>query len=395
MIRESGFLLGIDVGTTSVKSAVFDLEGNLAGSGSSAYPTFHLRPEWAEHDPDLWREGFKRSVQSALSEGNIVADKIVALAVSELAPVVVPVDENGKPLRRAMIWMDRRECQGEMTENPVAKQLWIMENEPSVFRKTHKFLSASGFLYRYLTDRFVTYERLNVPEFLLDKQPESYNPAQQIGNVTHTSAKETGLAEGTQVIMGSYDSMGTALGSGVVRSGRAVDMTGHSTVVMICTDKQVDAPYCWSHIVPGLWLITLSTSTGGGLLRWFEENFLFREDPGQRKENRIYSAMDMEASKVGLGAAGLVMLPYLAGKGQQMRHQISTQQLEELSSVSRLPIQGHTWFECSWRRMLVRFVRISRLSRTWESESTISGPQTQDPRVISGFRSKQMCLEGP
>ncbi len=318
MTREDGLLLGVDIGTTSLKIALFDADANLVGDATSEYPTYHPRLEEAEHDPDTWWRAFKKCLQTILSSRVVNSKRILALAISELAPVVVPVDRKGRALRPAMIWMDRRCCRGQMTQDPVAKQLWISETEPRVFEKTHNFLNASGFLYRHLTGEFATYENLRVPEDLAEKQPRRYLPGQVVGHVIAEAAQETGLAEGTPAVMGFYDSMCTVLGSGVVRPGRAVDMTGHSTVVMVCTDRRLNVPYCVPHVVPGLWLLALSTSAGGGMLRWFNEQFEYERISSKKGEfASSYERMDADASRIEPGADGLIMLPYLEGRGQE------------------------------------------------------------------------------
>lgn len=387
MTPDDGLLLGIDIGTTSVKTAIFDLNGNVVGTASYAYPTYHPQLEWAEHDPNLWWMAFKKCMRLTLSSTVIDPRKVVGLAISELAPVVVPVDKNGKALRRAMIWMDRRDYHGEMTESAVAKQLWVLDNEPRIFEVTHKFLNASGFLYRCLTGRFVTYENLSVPDKLIEKQPEVCLPGQEIGTVTAEAAREIGLAEGTPAVMGFYDSMGAAIGCGVVNPGCAVEMTGHSTVLMVCTGKRLDVPYCVPHIVPGLWLIALSTSAGGGLLGWFKDKFRHDETPVTDSNTEDpYQRMNAEAAKIEPGAEGLIMLPYLEGRGQQNASPI-------FDPKSRGTIYGLT---TSHTR--AHFVRMLLEANAYESRLNIEtieklGVNITDLRAADGGSKSDLWLQ--
>ena len=101
-------LLGIDVGTSSVKAALVDPRGNLHAVGQAEYPLHHLRPAWVEQDPDDWWHGTCQAVHEALAKVPHGAERVLGLAVSCQAPTMLALDRSGRPLRPAMIWMDRR-----------------------------------------------------------------------------------------------------------------------------------------------------------------------------------------------------------------------------------------------------------------------------------------------
>ena len=157
--------LGVDIGTTNVKAAILDTNtGKVVAFGSQEHPLFHPCPGWAEQEANNYWSAVVSAIRQCLDQGKF-ADDIAAVALSGLVGVTLPVSDQGKPLRPAMIWMDSRsepECEdirrsvGEATinrnnGNRVApwfidpKALWIKKHEPHIFNATHKFLSPSGY----------------------------------------------------------------------------------------------------------------------------------------------------------------------------------------------------------------------------------------------------------
>src|SRR5262247_2571207 len=102
------YLIGIDGGTESIRAIVFDLDGRPKGSHASPYQTQFPKPSWAEQDPQDWWRGLGEAVRGAVKAAGISADQVLALAVDTTCCSVVAVDDTGKPLRPAMIWMDVR-----------------------------------------------------------------------------------------------------------------------------------------------------------------------------------------------------------------------------------------------------------------------------------------------
>jgi xylulokinase len=167
--------LGVDIGTTNVKASILDTQSHTVVAFASAeHPLFHPRPGWAEQEADNYWDAVVRCIRSCLSQGSDFADRVAGVALSGLVGVTLPVDSGGRPVRRAMIWMDGRseaECAelrervGEERINHVngnriapwfiePKALWLKKNEPEVFEKTHKFLSPAGYCTLRLSGEF-------------------------------------------------------------------------------------------------------------------------------------------------------------------------------------------------------------------------------------------------
>ena len=167
--------LGIDIGTTNVKASILDTQTHtVVASASAEHPLFHPRPGWAEQEPGNYWDAVAFCIRGCLAQGSGLADRVAGIALSGLVGVTLPVDASGRPLHRALIWMDGRseaECAdirervGEEKINHVngnriapwfiePKALWLKKNEPSVFKETHKFLSPSGYCTLRLTGAF-------------------------------------------------------------------------------------------------------------------------------------------------------------------------------------------------------------------------------------------------
>ncbi|MEM2876087.1 MAG: FGGY-family carbohydrate kinase, partial [Candidatus Bathyarchaeia archaeon] len=267
------------------------------------------------------------------------------------------VDSRGKALRNAIIYMDRRSVEqanqlrkypGEeeiasIAQNRIAPGafsatsiLWLKDNEPSTYSEAWKFLHANGYLGLRLTGRpcmdwtnasFTLLFDLRKRSWSqrlcegagvdLDKLPEAAAPWSAIGEVTAEASDETGLPRGIPVAAGAADSASAALGVGCVEAGSAIDSTGASTVLGVCTPEPAFNPKVpiRCHAVPDLWLYIAPCSTTGAALRWFRDNFSEREVLQARRLNvSPYHLLDLEASKSRPGSGGLIFLPYLAGE---------------------------------------------------------------------------------
>ena len=166
-------LLGVDAGTSSVKAVLLDLRGNLCAVCQAEYPLHHLRSGWVEQEPEDWWQATCKAVRGALAKVEHGPERVLGMAVSSQAPTLLPLDRSGRPLRPAMIWMDRRaEAEAvRLTEligaeeiyritgnRPdafyvAARLLWLRDHEPEVLKQTWKFVQVNGYINYRLTGR--------------------------------------------------------------------------------------------------------------------------------------------------------------------------------------------------------------------------------------------------
>ena len=205
MLDDKNCLIGMDIGTTGIKAVIVDAEkGFLASAGREHYYT-HIDPVkgYTEFNTELWWDITKQIIPEALNRAEVSASEIKGIGISALTPCVTPVDEKGNSLRNAMIWQDTRTPRHWaplQQNNPLfgtGKVLWIKENEPEIYKKTHKFFfNAESIINAKLTGKFVENnsgnkkkreiieEQFNEYNLDVNKIPEYFDSTVIIGGVT-------------------------------------------------------------------------------------------------------------------------------------------------------------------------------------------------------------------
>ncbi len=337
----SRLLLGIDVGTTSLKAVLFDADGALLAQASQEYATSYPHPNWAEQDPNDWWRAACAILPTVLVDAGADPRAIAGIGVSGQAPSVVPVGRDAAPL-----WLDRRaedQCAwlrervgaeaiagvngGRIDPYYLApKWLWLRDHEPDTYRNTHAMLQANGYLVHKLCGAICMDVSHGPLTLFFDSRRLYYSPAladtmgldlalmppirpcaEIVGEVTAAAAAATGLAPGTPVIAGMCDGTAAGVEAGLLRPGDAVEMTGQSTVLLICSDE----PYLGQaliplvHGIPGRYLVVGALVASGGSLRWFRDQLgeaarlagpLLGVDP--------FDLLSQEAARSPAGASG-------------------------------------------------------------------------------------------
>ena len=355
-------LLGIDVGTSSVKAVLLDLRGNLCAVCQAEYPLHHIRPAWVEQEPEDWWRATCQAVREALAKVPRASERVLGLAVSSQAPTLLPLDRSGRPLRPAMIWIDRRaeseaarltELLGadeihRITGNRpdafyvAARLLWLRNHEPEVLRRTSQFVQVNGFVNYRLTGRLamdpahaVLLQMRNYATGEWSQPlcsacgvepaqfPEVIESHRVQGEVTVEAADATGLLPGTPVMAGTVDSASAALEVGVVEPGIAAEMTGTSTVVIIPNDRGFTAPalIAMPHALPGIHLLLGAMVSSGGCLRWFRDQLGQLEVQAATEQRAdAFDLLTQQAAEVPPGSEGVVFLPYMMGERSPLWH---------------------------------------------------------------------------
>lgn len=340
------YIVTIDQGTSSTKTALWDEEGGLVAQASAPYDLERPEALWAEIDPERWWDALGATIAAVLASSRVAAHEIAAVGVDGIGWSLVPVDAAFRPLAPAMIWLDRRAEPeaAELRASPEADRLidlvanpldaayitpklaWLSRHRPDVFEAARWFLTASGFLTARLTgeatcDLTQAYgfhcfdirgERwdeaaaatLGIP---LDRLPPLRTIGEVAGGVTAAAAAHTGLAAGTPVLVGGLDAAVGALGGGVTRPGQTQDQGGQAGGMGISVSRVVVEPRLIfsHHVLPGQYLLQGGT-VGGGALGWFRE-ILGRPDVS-------FEDLSAEAATASPGSGGLIFLPYLAGE---------------------------------------------------------------------------------
>jgi len=353
------YLLGVDVGTSSTKGVITDFDGRVLAFRSIETELDSPHPGWFEHDAEkVWWGSFCWTTRALLDSSNIKASDIAAVGVSAICPDMLPLDENGRPLRPAILYGIDGRAQNEIEElnalfgqdfifrqsvnilsgqSITPKYLWFRRHEPELCARTRKIHSATGYLVYRLTGQHVVDLGIAVfyaPIFDPRKLEWDVDVAQKIGIdlellprpmpagavagvVTPQAAAESGLAAGVPVVVGTCDASAEALGGGAIFPGDAAVTIG-STICMfvITTEVKSDPGLTFiPYLMPGLYAIGAGTATGASITRWFRDNFGHVELEAERLLGlNAYQLLIDQAVTAPPGSGGLLVLPYFAGE---------------------------------------------------------------------------------
>ena len=355
------YLLGIDVGSTSMKALVYDLDGNVISRGS--HPTESIandpdHPNWQVYLPDHIWDGIASAIRDAVSQIG-PQNRITAATVTGLGADAVPLDEHGEPVYPFINWICTRTTpQFERWLEYVGLErtfqisgwqpfiwstalrfIWLKENEPELARRVHKWLIVEDFVNYKLTGKYSTDYTDASPTLLFDQRSLAWSdemlkiaglekdllPTPQpsgsfIGEVTPRAAEKTGLAPGTPIFQGGHDYLVGALAAGAISPGMFLDVTGTWELVITPTT----APQWTSeirqlgltveaHSVPGTYCIWAG-GTAASMLEWYKDQI---GSEAQRRAQtglgNVWSNLMDEARSAPPGANGIFFLPHFNG----------------------------------------------------------------------------------
>jgi len=351
-------VIGLDIGTTGCKAAVFNDEWKIVATASREYPVLTPHPYWAEQDADLvWRLALDVLAQVAALNKD---DPPKALALSVQGEAVIPVDPKGRPVRHAILGMDTRStAENEWlaetfgpeslfertgmpmhTMNTITKLLWLQQNESRIWGNAAQWLLYEDYFLRRLTGRAVISHCLASRTQMYDLGTATWAddilnrcgidqgrlaqllPTGEaiVGTLDETIACEVGLPDSVLVALGGHDQACAALGSGVIEPGLAMVSTGTAEVVEVAMSSPVVDPQLregnisvYRHVVPGLYLAMTLNHSGGLTLRWFRDA-LCRDTLAQASETG-QDAYDLILADASEGPTNLLVLPHFAGAG--------------------------------------------------------------------------------
>lgn len=346
-------LLGIDLGTSSVKAVIINTSGQVCGVGAQEYPILTPRERWAEQDPDAWWSASIHAVRAAIAQAKYEqgSDTISAIGLSGQMHGAAFLDAQRKPLGNAIIWADQRSA-AEIEEitaligtqrlariagtAPAAGFLaptlyWLKRHDPGRLEHIFTCLMPKDYVRFCLTGEIVTdasdasatalfdvpqrrwsaeiVEVLGLPLHILPTVLESSVVA---GTLTRAAADALGLAAGIPVVAGCADQAAQAVGNGLIEPGiGSVTIGTGGQLFAPLTAPQIDEQlrlHVFCHAPLDRWYLLGAMLSAGLSLRWFR-NLL-----GEENDPTAYDKLAALAVDVPPGADGLLFLPYLIGE---------------------------------------------------------------------------------
>jgi xylulokinase len=364
-------LIGIDLGTSGCKAAIYDELGALRGEGYLEYGLITSSPTMIEQDPEVWWRLTCRVIGLALDAAEADRSEVAAIAVSSQGISFVCLNGAGQPLGNAINWLDGRaaaECETilarfdagmlfALTGKRVApfyvlpKLLWLREHRPDVWARTRTVLMGHDYLVHRLSGARITDHSMAGGTLLYDLQaldwssalldafeiPRAWLPELRwsgtpVGLLLPDVARELGLLPDVVVVTGGQDQKCAALGAGIRDGVATLSLGTASAIVQVMdvplTDPQMRIP-TFAFVQRGRWVLEGVIATGAGSLRWHRDTLA----PGM-----AYAALDAEAAVIPRGAEGIRFYPHLSGAGSPHWRPAARAAFEGLSLAST---RGH------------------------------------------------------
>jgi xylulokinase len=338
--------IGIDVGSQSIKGCLLDPDGDVVAVGRQACAMRHPASGWAEQDPAEWHLGLVAVVHEMLERAGVAGREVGQLGLASQVDGVVPVDQALRPLRDAVIWLDRRAAAEaaalvrsvgerqlfELTglncnaSHTGPKMMWLRDNEPEVYGEARWLPAVGGYLVGWLTGE-VLIDHANASSTLLydvgaggwserlidaagieaEMLPEVRDSTEVAGCLTRAAAERLGLTSDCRVVVGTGDEHGAALAAGLLRPGLVADVTGTAEpVAAVAEEMTLDEDgllETHAHAVPGTLLVENPGFVSGGSTLWLAESVL------RRPQADLFSL----AAEAPVGSDGVLFLPTLSG----------------------------------------------------------------------------------
>jgi xylulokinase len=360
---ETQYLLGVDLGTSSTKAALYTTDGTLVAEASAEVPLYYPKPGIVEQENEDFYTTAALTVRTCIQESGIDPRQIAAIAFDSQMAGVGAIDERYQPATRFDSWLDMR-CEpyikyidshyGERVTRLTGcaptcdhgpKILWWKEERPEDYDRIAKFLMPSAYVTgrmaglsadeAYIDYTFIHFSGLSDAQngtwsdelcsalgIDQDKLPRIVEPWHVVGEVTEAAAKDFGLVPGTLIAAGCGDTAANALGAGIVKPGMLFDVAGTASVLAVSTDTFVAdvknrALITMRSVIPGLWNPLAYIGGGGQALRWYRDGF-FKMVQGSGQDaidgQDLYEHMIALAAEAAPGSDGLFFSPHLGGR---------------------------------------------------------------------------------
>ena len=338
------YVLGVDIGSGSVKLTLLQKDGKITATAGCEYPTYYPNVGWCEQDPEDWCRAFRKALEDVLCTANIKAEQIEAMALDAATHTAVLLDESLQIIRPAILWTDQRSkdevawlkenCLETIMEQvmnapttiwTLPQMMWLRKHEPESWNRIHKILFAKDYLRYCITGTMETdtidaagsmfydvkgacwsEELCDIGGIQMKWLPKLCKPTDVAGNVRAEAAQKFGLSQKTRVLVGTTDTVMEVFAAGNVEPGHMTVKLATAGRICVITDKPLESKFVFNyrHVVPGLWYPGTGTTSCAASYRWYRDT-IGREP---------FADLNVPAEQVAPGCDGLMFHPYLNGE---------------------------------------------------------------------------------
>ena len=347
------YVLGMDLGTSSLKCVVIDKAGRVLATAERHYPTQSPQSGWMEQDPEDWVEALRAALTELRTREPELLNSLTAIGICSAAHIPVLLDDHNRVIRPAILWSDQRSnfevaelktnrgnCLEETTLNEASctwtlpQLLWVRRHEPEAFNRVRGLLGSKDYLVFRLTGQAYMDHASAAATLMLDARTKTWSPqlnalsgltqdsfprlvhaTTTVGTVTDEAARAFALPPGVPVIAGTLDSAAELVGCGILAPGKAgMIRVGSAGGIMTVTDTPKFDPgiITYPHVIDGMYYKQAGTNSCATSLKWLRDlgaAMRLADSPPI-----TYADMDRLVRQTDPGANGLMFHPYLQGE---------------------------------------------------------------------------------
>ncbi|MGA9383263.1 MAG: gluconokinase [Phormidium sp.] len=352
-----GYVIAVDIGTTSTKSVLFTETGKMLQRSAVDYPVLTPVPGAAEQEPEAIFSAVITTVQQVVASSKINPADILCLSFSAAMHSLIAVDSQGKLLTKSITWADNRsnkwativqeERQGKEIYlrtgtpihpmSPLIKIIWLREEQPEIFAKAAKFISIKEYIFYQLFGQYVVdYSIASTTGLLNLKQLNWDREALELAKITETNlsrlvpttyilqslreeyALVMGIPAHIPTVIGAADGVLSNLGVGAIGPGIVAVTVGTSGAIRVVVDRPICDPqqrfFCYA-LTENYWVIGGAVNNGGIILRWIRDHLADAEVlTAKTLKQDPYDMLIAIAQTAPAGSEGLIFHPYLTGE---------------------------------------------------------------------------------
>ena len=358
MLNVNPVVLTVDLGTQSVRAMLVNKDGHILSKTQYRYekPYYSTFPGWAEQKPDVYWDAVCYVTNRLKMEARDHWSNIIAVTITTIRDTCICVDKNGKPLRDFILWLDKRQCKVKKPlpflssaifsvagmkdtadlQRKVSACNWIMENEPEIWEKTHKFIFISGYLIFMMTGNMVDSVANMIGHIPFNSKTRTWmgknelsrcvfnieneklidllEPEETLGHITEAASAATGIPKGLPLIATGSDKGCETLGLSCLKPDSAAIGLGTTATIQFTIDRYMEPlPFipAYPAVLKGRYNPEVQVYRGYWLISWFKKEFAAKEvEQAEKLGVQPEALLDATLKKIPAGCEGLIFQPY-------------------------------------------------------------------------------------